>query len=173
MVQTRIEEQLEVFDQEIAGLEKESSKMPVIEASLSEITKNLELMRLQTEKQQQLLLELNAKERSMMSERLTESTICDSSTTKGKESEATSKDIRADRNIKEGRNEKKSKNDENVGDRNKFKKVEMPIFNGEDHDSWLFRTERYFHIHKLTYQGDNTSWCNIGFRNCHSRQGHM
>ncbi|TYK06186.1 ty3-gypsy retroelement transposase [Cucumis melo var. makuwa] len=42
-------------------------------------------MRLQTEKQQLLLLESNAKERSMMSEQLTESTICDSSTTKAKQ----------------------------------------------------------------------------------------
>ena len=71
MVQTRIEERLEAFDQEIAGLKKELSKMPVIEASLSEIMKNLELMRLQSEKQQQVLLmfmESNAKECSMMSE---------------------------------------------------------------------------------------------------------
>ena len=26
----------------------------------------------------------------------------------------------------------------------------MPIFNGNDPDSWLFRAERYFRIHKLT-----------------------
>lgn len=31
-----------------------------------------------------------------------------------------------------------------------FKKVEMPIFLGPYPESWLFRTERYFEIHKLT-----------------------
>ncbi|TYK08629.1 molybdenum cofactor sulfurase isoform X12 [Cucumis melo var. makuwa] len=52
MVQTRIGEQLEVIDQEITGLKKELSKMLVIEASLSEIAKNFELMGLESEKQQ-------------------------------------------------------------------------------------------------------------------------
>lgn len=35
-------------------------------------------------------------------------------------------------------------------DRSKFKKVEMPIFDGVDPDLWLFRVDRYFGIHKLT-----------------------
>ncbi|KAA0055926.1 transposon Tf2-1 polyprotein isoform X1 [Cucumis melo var. makuwa] len=35
-------------------------------------------------------------------------------------------------------------------DRSKFKKVEMPIFNGTDPDSWLFRADRYFKIHNLS-----------------------
>lgn len=34
-------------------------------------------------------------------------------------------------------------------DRSKFKKVEMSIFCGVDLDSWLFRADQYFHIHKL------------------------
>ena len=29
-------------------------------------------------------------------------------------------------------------------ERNKFKKVEMPIFKGEDPEYWLFRADRYF-----------------------------
>ena len=40
--------------------------------------------------------------------------------------------------------------DKKNNDRNKFKKVEMPVFNGEDPDSWLSRADRYFQIHKLT-----------------------
>ncbi|KAA0054142.1 histone-lysine N-methyltransferase ASHR1 isoform X3 [Cucumis melo var. makuwa] len=95
---------MEVFDQENAGMKKELSKMPVIEASLNKITKNLELMRLQTEKQQQVLLmfmESNAKERSVMSERLTKSALRDSLATKGEENEASSShDIGANRNEK-------------------------------------------------------------------------
>uniref|UniRef100_A0A9I9EA63 Uncharacterized protein n=1 Tax=Cucumis melo TaxID=3656 RepID=A0A9I9EA63_CUCME len=42
MVQTRIEERLEMIDQEIAGMKKEIEKMPPIELSLSDIMKNLE-----------------------------------------------------------------------------------------------------------------------------------
>ena len=41
---------MEMFDQEITGIKKESSKMPVVEATLIEITKNMELMRLLSKK---------------------------------------------------------------------------------------------------------------------------
>lgn len=45
----------------------------------------------------------------------------------------------------------------------------MPIFSGDDPDGWLFRAERYFHIHRLTdtekmtvavisFEGDALSW---------------
>uniref|UniRef100_A0A9I9EJ89 Uncharacterized protein n=1 Tax=Cucumis melo TaxID=3656 RepID=A0A9I9EJ89_CUCME len=66
MVQTQIEEWMEMIDHEIARMKKESSKMPVIEATLSEITKNLKLMRLHIKKQQQAILsymETNATKR--------------------------------------------------------------------------------------------------------------
>ena len=36
------------------------------------------------------------------------------------------------------KNKEKKTNEDNNGNRNKFKKVEMPIFNGDDPDSWLF-----------------------------------
>ncbi|KAA0042197.1 histone-lysine N-methyltransferase ASHR1 isoform X1 [Cucumis melo var. makuwa] len=74
-------------------MKKEISKMPVIEFSLSEITKNIELMRLQSEKQQQMLLmmmETNARERSALSERMTEMAVRDTENVKGKENEASS-----------------------------------------------------------------------------------
>ncbi|XP_022154744.1 uncharacterized protein LOC111021922 [Momordica charantia] len=35
-------------------------------------------------------------------------------------------------------------------ERNKFKKVEMPVFTGDDPNSWLFRAERYFEINHLS-----------------------
>ncbi|KAA0047682.1 ty3-gypsy retroelement transposase [Cucumis melo var. makuwa] len=128
--------------------------MPVIEASLSEIAKNFELMRLQSEKQQQkllMLMESTAEERSMMSERLTKSTIRDSATAKGKENEATSsRVIETDRNIGDSQNEKKTDNNENATNRNKFKKVEMHVFNGEDPNSWPFRVERFLQIKQKT-----------------------
>ena len=49
----------------------------------------------------------------------------------------------------ESNSSEKEESDKN-NDRSKFKKEEMPMFNGEDPDSWLFRANRYFHIHKLT-----------------------
>ncbi|KAA0033136.1 histone-lysine N-methyltransferase ASHR1 isoform X3 [Cucumis melo var. makuwa] len=77
MVQTRIEEHMEMFDQEIVGMKKK-------------ITGDLSYM------------ETNAKERSMMSDRMTKSTLRESSTMKSKENEATS-----NREIGETRTEKK------------------------------------------------------------------
>lgn len=35
-------------------------------------------------------------------------------------------------------------------EKNKFKMVEMLVFNGTDPYTWLFRAEHYFQIHKLT-----------------------
>ncbi|KAA0042887.1 histone-lysine N-methyltransferase ASHR1 isoform X3 [Cucumis melo var. makuwa] len=93
MVQTRIEEKLEAFDQEVIEMKKELSKILVIESSLNEITRNMELMRLQSKKQQQMLMmimETVMKERSIASERLTESMVGDSTSTKMKENEASS-----------------------------------------------------------------------------------
>ncbi|TYJ97338.1 histone-lysine N-methyltransferase ASHR1 isoform X3 [Cucumis melo var. makuwa] len=107
MVQTRIEERMEMFDQEITGKKKELSKMLVIEATLIEITENLELMHLQTEKQQQAIfsyMETNAKERSVMTDRMIESALREWSAKKSKEDEAT-----FSQQIEENRAEKKSR----------------------------------------------------------------
>ncbi|XP_022137369.1 uncharacterized protein LOC111008840 [Momordica charantia] len=41
-------------------------------------------------------------------------------------------------------------NEAQGNDRNRFKKVEMPIFGGEELEAWIFRAERYFEIQKLT-----------------------
>lgn len=35
-------------------------------------------------------------------------------------------------------------------DRIKLKKLEIPVFNGTNPDDWLFWTELYFQLHKLT-----------------------
>ena len=42
MVQTRMEEKMESYDQEIQSIKKEMSKMPIIEKMLTEISKNME-----------------------------------------------------------------------------------------------------------------------------------
>ncbi|KAA0066183.1 Ty3/gypsy retrotransposon protein [Cucumis melo var. makuwa] len=105
-------------------------------------------MRSQFDKQQQMLLmimETMAKDRSAVSDRTTESFARDSVTIKGKVNEATSsKSAVSDRNDGDGRNERKTEIEEVASDRKKFKKVEMPVFAGEDSDLWLFRTERKY-----------------------------
>ncbi|TYK18676.1 histone-lysine N-methyltransferase ASHR1 isoform X3 [Cucumis melo var. makuwa] len=118
MVKKRIEH-LELIDQEIAEMKKKLSKMPVIESSLSDIAKNLKLMPLQSEKQQQslmMMMESSAKECLVMSYQI-------------------------DQSIGDVRNEKKIDSKENSSDRNKIKKVEMPVFTDEDPDLWLFHAE--------------------------------
>ena len=42
MVQTRIEEKIETIDQEIHDIKKEIGKLPAIEKTLMEISKNME-----------------------------------------------------------------------------------------------------------------------------------
>ena len=71
MVQTRLEEKMESYDQEIQSIKKEMSKIPIIEKTLTEISKNME-------KHNQMMLrfmESAAQERSTMNERITELSI--------------------------------------------------------------------------------------------------
>lgn len=78
-----------------------------------------------------MFMETLARERSMVSEQMKKSAARDSATMKMKEHEGSSScDIRAERC------ERKTENDDRNNDRNKFKKVEMSMFNGEDPDSW-------------------------------------
>ena len=140
MVQTRIKEKMEMFDQEIHGIKKEISKLPAIEKMLTELSKNIE-------RQNQVMLrimESTAQDRSTMSEKLSKLTMGNSPAKNVDESEGSSK------RENETKKDDKKVDGENNNDRNKFKKVEMPIFNRDDPDSWLFRAERYFRIHRLT-----------------------
>lgn len=53
MVQTRMEERLEVYDHELIGVKKELSKLPAMEEKLTMITTTLENLSVQLEKYQQ------------------------------------------------------------------------------------------------------------------------
>ncbi|KAA0057273.1 hypothetical protein IC582_010045 [Cucumis melo] len=129
-------------------------KVPAIESSLSEISRNLEMMRLQSDKHQQkllLVMESVSIERSGLSEKTIDSVTHESASAKGKAKEASfSKLADTKRIAQESRNERKIENNDAAADQSKFKKVKMPVFSGEDPDSWLFRAEKYFQIHKLT-----------------------
>ena len=76
MAQKCIEEKLKMFDQEISGIQAELHKLPTIEENLMSLAKSIERLGMQAEKQHQLLLkyvESMAKEKSTMSEGVTES----------------------------------------------------------------------------------------------------
>ncbi|KAA0032315.1 transposon Tf2-1 polyprotein isoform X1 [Cucumis melo var. makuwa] len=99
-------------------MKKEISKLPAMESSLSEISKNL-LILMET-----------------IADKTTESATHKSATDKGKEKEAsTNKSTEITRNAEEGQVDGKADNDEPATDRSKFKKVEMPVFSREDPDS--------------------------------------
>ena len=131
---------METFDQEIQGIKKEIGELPAIERTLNDLAKGME-------RQNQMMLRFMksaTQERSTMNEKITELSM--RSTLMKNNSEGEGSSIRKS----EPMNVEKKTNEENKCDQNKFKKVEMPIFNGDDSDSWLFRAERYFQIHKFT-----------------------
>ncbi|XP_031745972.1 uncharacterized protein LOC116406393 [Cucumis sativus] len=141
MVNTRSEERMEAYDQEMLLIKKEVSKIPAIEESLTAISH-------QTEKTHQMLMILMdsiAKERTTTSEKLADYGAQETGGRKSNEGES-STSRRGENETKERRTE----DEEGANERDKFKKVEMPVFNGEDPDSWLFRADRYFQIHKLS-----------------------
>ena len=73
MEQKRIEEKLEKFDQEIAGIQVELHKLPSIVEKLLSLKKSIERLDIQLEKQRQLLLkciEGIAKDNSTISGRM-------------------------------------------------------------------------------------------------------
>ncbi|KAA0039182.1 transposon Tf2-1 polyprotein isoform X1 [Cucumis melo var. makuwa] len=71
------------------------------------------------------------------------------STTRESEGSTSKAKTKVTEPINEGNENEKNGGKKN-NDRSKFKKVEMPVFNGEDPDAWLFRADRYFQIHRLT-----------------------
>ncbi|TYK28796.1 histone-lysine N-methyltransferase ASHR1 isoform X3 [Cucumis melo var. makuwa] len=112
MVQTRIEEKMESFNQEIIGIKKELIR----EATAGHI-----------------VIYGSKREGAMISEHMTELALRESSAAKLKGNKATSS-----REIGETSTERKADTDEISGDRSKFK-VEMSVFTSNDPDSWLFR----------------------------------
>ena len=130
-----------MFDQEILGIRMELHKLPTIEENFTSLAKSIEILEMQAEKQQLLLkyVENTSKEKSAMSEGIIGFRGQGSTMTKMMEEGSTP--------IKEIGSERRSKKIEikdNPSDGSKFKKVEMPV----DPDSWLFRADWYFEIHK-------------------------
>ena len=114
--------------------------MPAIEKTLNGLLKNIEI-----QNQTMLrIMEAAAQDRSTMNEKLSELSMRNFPAKGVEDGEGSSS------RGNHSKNGEKMTIDKSSNDRNKFKKVEMPIINGDDLDSWLFRAERYFQIHKLT-----------------------
>ncbi|KAA0034971.1 histone-lysine N-methyltransferase ASHR1 isoform X3 [Cucumis melo var. makuwa] len=163
MEQTQIEEKLEAFEQEVIGMKKELSKIPAIEENMRSLTKNLQLLRIQAEKNQQLLLqcvETMVKEKSIVSERITMNLPMMKSIVEGGstpmeriETEEQRKEIQTEEKVGEEQT-KKIGIEEDISDRHKFKKVELQRFDGttldwsrpkDEHDAfkvWLRLKQR-------------------------------
>ncbi|KAA0036966.1 histone-lysine N-methyltransferase ASHR1 isoform X1 [Cucumis melo var. makuwa] len=141
MEQTQIEEKLEAFEQEVIGMKKELSKIPAIEENLRSLTKSLRLLRIQAEKNQQLLLqcvETMVKEKSIVSEQTVSERITTnlpvmksiveggSTPMKRIETEEQRKEIETEEKVGEEQT-KKIGIEEDISDQNKFKKVEFRV----------------------------------------------
>ncbi|TYK05646.1 DNA polymerase epsilon catalytic subunit A-like [Cucumis melo var. makuwa] len=128
----KVEERVEVVELEIASIKENLQRLPELEAKL---TKHMERVNIQNEKsQQQQQMILNYIE-SMMKEQSTLMRESDGSSSKAKTKV---------REVFEEPKSNKKEDDEKNNDQNKFKKVEMLVFNDEDPYSWLFRMDRYF-----------------------------
>lgn len=112
----------------------------MIEENLSLILKSIQEINNQIDKQQMIMKYIEGIVRDDISTgKKTESAV---SHTKGTETNVSE--------ISEGSKKDGRNDEEKTADWSKFKKMEMPVFNGTDLDSWLFRINRYFKIHELT-----------------------
>ena len=126
MVQTRIEERLVNHEQEL-------SKISTMEDKLTSMSQNMKNLQAQVEKTHQMVMifkETMEKERVLASGKSVESSEQETSTLKPAEGESS-----VSKEIKNNTVERKADNDGENNDRNKFKKVDMLVFNGDGPDS--------------------------------------
>ena len=159
------EERFETLEQEVSEIKKDLQKLPAVEEKLSTIMKTIERMNVQNEKQQQQnqtlmknLDKLSSKADTQQQQyqvimKYMDSIVNEKSGTTSDMEGSSSKMkgiVSSEETNDETKKEAKDEEEDKIVERNKFKKVEMPVFTGNDPDSWLFRAGRYFQIHKLT-----------------------
>ena len=126
----RIEERMDLVEQ--------LHRLPIMDENLSLVATNIKEINTQIDKQQQQIVLKYIEGKNSATGKMTEGTT----------SQAKSSTVGISIIIDESKRMKMSEDDKPM-DQSKFKKVEMPIFNGTDPDSWLFRADRYFKIHEL------------------------
>ncbi|KAA0055700.1 Ty3/gypsy retrotransposon protein [Cucumis melo var. makuwa] len=131
-------------EERLEAVEMGMKRLPMIEENLALLAKSITEMNSQIDKQaqqQQVIL------------KYIEEIVRDDSPVRRTEEGSTSKVTMAEATYPATTEEPKidvKTEEERPVDRSKFKKVEMPVFDGTDPDSWLFRADRYFKIHNLT-----------------------
>ena len=132
-----IEEWFETMEQEIASMKIDLQRLSELEAKMTKHMEKIDVQNeLNTQQQQNFLKYIE----SMMKD--------PSSSTSESEKASSKMKAKVYESNEEPNSSEKEESDKNSV-RSKFKKVEMPVFNGEDLDSWLFRGNWYFQIHKL------------------------
>ena len=133
----KAEERFEAVEQEIINIHMELQWIPELEAKITKHLEKIDLRNERNQHQQQMILQ---DIEGMMKEQST-----------SRESEGSISKLKAKiMELAEEHNSNEIEGQEKNNDRNKFKKVEMSAFNGEDPDGWLFHADRYFQIHNPT-----------------------
>ncbi|KAL0545922.1 hypothetical protein IC582_015819 [Cucumis melo] len=128
MTQKLIEERLDASEKEIEAIKKEVQRIPVLEKTMERMHAMLTEMYEDRQRQpgSSELTGVSTGKRKMRTEDVVD----------GDEEGETSL------SLEPGTGQ----------DRIKFKKLEMPVFNGEDPDGWIYRAEHYFQMHLLNEQ---------------------
>ncbi|TYK10372.1 transposon Tf2-1 polyprotein isoform X1 [Cucumis melo var. makuwa] len=131
-------------EERLETVELEMKRLPVIEENIALLAKSIAEMNSQIDKQAQQQQVILKYIEGIVKEDSPGRKVEEGSTSKVTMAEASSLAI-----VEEPKLETKTEEERSV-DRSKFKKVEMPVFDGTEPDSWLFRADRYFKIHNLT-----------------------
>ncbi|XP_050942184.1 transposon Tf2-1 polyprotein isoform X1 [Cucumis melo] len=131
-------------EERLETVELEMKRLPVIEENIALLAKSITEMNSQIDKQAQQQQVILKYIEGIVKEDSPERKIEEGSTSKVTMAEASPLAM-----VEEPKLETKTEEERSV-DRSKFKKVEMPVFDGTEPDSWLFRADRYFKIHNLT-----------------------
>ncbi|KAA0057854.1 ty3-gypsy retrotransposon protein [Cucumis melo var. makuwa] len=129
------EERLDFVKQEILEIHTELKKLPAMKENMSLISKSIENINIQMEKQQTQQQTMLKFIKGIIREKAVTKVELQGSPSGGMGSDAATETMDGELKM-EQRNE-----DERAFDRSKFKKVEMPIFNETNSDSW-FQTVR-------------------------------
>lgn len=170
MVQRRLEEGVEATKNTLGEVREEMQRLPKINDAIRALSENMERMLRQMDEQheiaaeQQKNIELmfnNFKEQRSATEE-TQRAISSLAKRGNRSVGQEEKHFPPKRKFPEGEGEssgareirgmanQRMKTEEGYGNRSKFKKVKMPIFDREQPNFWLFRAERYFDIHQLS-----------------------
>lgn len=123
MVQTRMKERMEAHDQEMHLMRSEISKI----STMKEILATISVQTKKTHKMLIMFMESITREHIVMSEKMAESSVRETvSTITNKKEGSIEKDH--EHETKDG----KIEGEDGANEHNKFKKVEMPVFNTEN-----------------------------------------